>query len=243
MPEKDDRTDPKNDPRNPHKVLNKAQNNTPPDEQPEQNKIYNAPVESIANPYFGNQFMGQFINVPQTGYYADESHFRLRSYYQDRLNESIRGIQLPEFNVPMIAVPYFGMQNNQYPGVGDGELGSLTVRFKLDRYLNTYCAMLNWNFLKWDWSTGISNQQIETELPRDRPQKALEAEFIVEFLDANEDTSRKIAYKMIIDQVPGLSLAVDSPDEIDFECTFKITDMDVSQFVLGSPITHNTRVL
>lgn len=243
MPSKDDRTDPKNMHRNPHKQINVHQNLTKDEDQPEQNQIYNTNLESITNPYFGNQFLGQFINTPQVGYYADEAQFRLKSYYQDRLNESIRGLTLPEFHVPMIPVSYFGHQNNQYPGVGTGELGNLTIRFKLDRYLNNFCALLNWQFLKWDWSTGTSNQQIETVLPRNRPQKALEGLFIVSFLDANEDITRKIGYKIIIEQVPALSLSVDSPEEIDFECTFKVTDMDITQFVLGNPINLNSRIV
>ena len=57
----------------------------------------------------------------------------------------------------MVPVSYFAHQNAHYMGVGDGELGQITVRFVLDRYLNNYCALLNWSYLKYDWTFGGKN--------------------------------------------------------------------------------------
>lgn len=198
----------------------------------ETKNISNVEIESITNPFYGNQFIGYFLKVPQVGYYQDPTSRSLKPYLTDRVNESIKGVQLPETSIPMIGIPYFGHQNEQYMGVGDGELGQISVRFLLDRYLQNYTSLLNWSYLKYDWTFGGKNPD-EGFSDRD-----LHGTFIVQFLDADEERTRKIGYKVIIDSLPGLSLAVDTPDEVVFEVMFRVLDIDTSQFVMGSPLSE-----
>jgi len=194
--------------------------------------ISNVNVESVTNTFFGNQFLGYFLMIPQVGYYQDGESKKLKSYITDRINESIRGLQLPETAIPMVPISYYAHQNEQYMGVGDGELGQISIRLKLDRYLQNYTSLLNWSYLKYDWTFGGKNPD-ENFDDRD-----LQGIFIVEFLDACEDRTRKLGYKVIIDSLPGLSLAVDSPEEVEFEVLFRVIDIDTSQFVMGSPLQN-----
>jgi len=202
----------------------------------EAKNIQNVEVEGITNPFFGNQFLAYFLKIPQVGYYQDPESRGLKSYVTDRVNESVRGVQLPETSIPMIGMTYFGHQNEQYMGVGDGELGQITVRFLLDRYLQNYTSLLNWSYLKYDWTFGGKNPD-ENFDDRD-----LQGIFVVEFLDADESRTRKLGYKIIIDSLPGLSLAVDTPEQVEFEALFRVIDIDTSQFVMGSPLKHRVRI-
>lgn len=199
--------------------------------------IDNTQLESITNSFFGNQFLCYFLKIPQVGYYQDEESRTLKSYYTDRVNESIRGVQLPETSIPIIGIPYFGHQNSQFMGVGDGELGQITIRFLLDRYLNNYASFLNWSFLKYDWTFGGKNPDENFE------DKDLYGTFMIEFLDAGEERTRKLGYKLIIDSLPGLNLATDNTDSIEFEALFRILDIDTSQFVEGTPLSDRVRIL
>jgi len=198
--------------------------------------IKNVEVESITNTFFGNQFLGYFIKIPQVGYYQDVTSKSLKPYVTDRINESIRGIQLPETAIHMIAIPYYAHQNEQFMGVGDGELGQISLRFKLDRYLQNYTSLLNWSFLKYDWTFGGKNP-LNTMTDHD-----LHGTFIVEFLDADEQRTRKIAYKIIIDSLPGISLAVDTSEDVEFEVLFRVVNIDTSQFVMGDPLNEHVRI-
>jgi hypothetical protein len=199
--------------------------------------ISNVEVESITNPFFGNQFLGYFLKVPQIGYYQDTESKSLKSYVIDRINESIRGIQLPDTAFPTVPISYFAHQNTNFMGVGDGELGNLSIRFQLDRYLQNYTSFLNWTYLKYDWTFGGKNPD------NGFSDDDLQGTFVVQFLDADEERTRKIAYKVIIDVLPGMSLAVDSPDQIEFETSFKIVDIDPSQFVMGEPLQDTQRIV
>ncbi len=198
--------------------------------------IKNVEVESVTNPFLGNQFLGYFLKIPQIGYYQDAESKALKSYITDRINESIRGLRLPETAIAMIAIPYFAHQNEQYMGVGDGELGQISIRYKLDRYLQNYTALLNWSYLKYDWTFGGKNPNNQMT------NRDLWGTFIVEFLDADENRTRKIGYKLIIDSLPGLDLSVDTTDEIDFEVLFRVVEIDTSQFVMGEPLNDSERI-
>ena len=199
--------------------------------------INNVNVESITNTFFGNQFLGYFLLIPQVGYYQDEASKSLKTYIVDRINESIRGVQLPETAITMVAVPYFGHQNEQYMGVGDGELGQISIRFKLDRYLQNYTSLLNWSFLKYDWTFGGKNPN------NNMTDRDLRGTFMVEFLDASEERTRKIAYKVIIDSLPGINLGVETPEELEYEALFRVVDVDISQFVMGEPLNDPQRIV
>jgi len=196
----------------------------------ETKNIQNVELQGITNPYYGNQFIGYFIKIPQVGYYQDPETRALKSYVADRINETIRNISLPETAIPMIPISYYAHQNEQYMGVGDGELGQITIRFVLDRYLHNYTSLLNWSYLKYDWTFGGKNPDNQL-LDRN-----LLGTFVVEFLDADEKRSRKLGYKVIIDSLPGISLGVDTPDQIEYEALFRVVDIDTSQFVMGSPL-------
>jgi hypothetical protein len=198
--------------------------------------IQNVEVESITNTFFGNQFLGYFLKIPQVGYYQDVESRALKSYLTDRVNESIRGVNLPETAVQMIAIPFYAHQNEQYMGVGDGELGQISVRFKLDRYLQNYTALLNWSYLKYDWTFGGKNPDNQMD------DRDLWGTFITEFLDADEKRTRKIGYRLIIDSLPGLGLAVDSPEDIEYEVLFRVVEIDTSQFVMGEPLSDRVRI-
>ena len=203
----------------------------------ESKNISNVEVESITNSFFGNQFITYFLTFPQVGYYQDTATRSLKSYIIDRINESIRGVQLPETAIPMVPMSYFGHQNEQFMGVGDGEMGIISVRFLLDRYLQNYTSLLNWSFLKYDWTFGGKNPD------ENLSDKDLQGVFVVEFLDADEERTRKIAYKVIVESVPGLALAVDSPEQVEYESTFKVVDIDTSQFIMGTPLQDRVRIL
>lgn len=210
----------------------------PNDNPPDFKNIPNVEVESITNTYFGNQFLVYFLKIPQIGYYQDPESKSLRSYYIDRINESIRGITLPPINTTMIPLSYFGHQNDYKMGVGDGELGQLSVRLKLDRFLNNYTAFANWNYLKYDWTFGGKNP--ETQM---RTQKDLEGTIVASFLDSTENITRQIAYKIIVDSVPALTLGVDTPDEVEFEVAFRVTDIDLEKFIMGHPLSDRQKIL
>ena len=199
-------------------------------------KIQNVDFESITNSFFANQFIGYFLKIPQFGYYSDNGLKSLKPYFVDRINESIRGIQTPDVSVPVIAASYFAHQNTHFMGVGDGELGMITIRFLLDRYLNNYCSFLNWSFLKYDWTFGGKNPNVQfSDLD-------LQGIFSVEFLDSGEKRTRKILYKVLVDAVPGLALGTDTPDQVEFQANFRITDIDISQFVEGEPLIDNKKL-
>lgn len=210
----------------------------PNENTPDFKNIPNVKVESITNTYFGNQFLVYFLKIPQVGYYQDPENKSLRSYYIDRINESIRGVTLPEVNTTMIPISYFGHQNDYKMGVGDGELGRIGIRFKLDRYLNNYTSFINWQYLKYDWHSGGKNPKNNM-----KTQKDLEGTIVVSFLDTDEKITRQIGYKIIVDTVPGLTLGTDSPDEIEFDVGFRITDIDIEGFIMGHPLAEPTRIL
>jgi len=198
--------------------------------------IINVQVESVTNTFFGNQFLAYFLQIPQVGYYQDEESKTLKSYVTDRINESIRGVQLPETAIQMMSLPYFGHQTEKYMGIGDGELGQISIRLKLDRYLQNYTSLLNWSYLKYDWTFGGKNPNNQMT------DHDLWGTFIVEFLDAEEQRTRKMGYKLLIDSLPGLPLAVDSPEEIEYEALFRVVEMDTSQFVMGEPLNDPVRI-
>jgi len=204
---------------------------------PEAKNIENVELESITNSFFGNQFLAYFLLMPQVGYYQDTESRSLKSYYLDRINETIRGVTLPETAIAMIAISYFGHNSEHYMGVGDGELGQINIRFLLDKYLNNYTALINWSYLKYDWTFGGKNPE------EDFDDRELRGTFIIEFIDAEENRTRKLGYKVIVDSVPGLTLAVDSPEQIEFESSFRIVDVDTSQFIMGSPLSERIRIL
>jgi len=210
----------------------------PNDNIPEPKNIKNVEVEAITNTYFGNQFLVYFLKIPQVGYYQDPESKALRSYYIDRINETVRGVTLPEINTTMIPIAYWGHQNDYKMGVGDGELGRIAVRFKLDRYLNNYTAFINWQYLKYDWTFGGKNPKNNM-----KTQKDLEGIIVISFLDSTENITRQIGYKIIVDTVPGLTLAADTPDEIEFEVGFRITDIDLEKFIMGHPISDRQKIL
>jgi hypothetical protein len=207
-------------------------------ETSETKNIQNVQFESITNPFFGSQFLTYFIKIPQTGYYQDKESKSLRSYFTDKINETIRGITLPEINTNMIALSYWGHQNDYKMGVGDGELGRISARFKLDRFLNNYTTFLNWQYLKYDWTYGGKNPTNGM-----KTQKDLEGIIIVDFLDSNEAITRQIGYKVIVDTVPSLTIGVDTPDEVEFEVGFRVTDIDLEKFIMGHPISDRQRIL
>jgi hypothetical protein len=62
-------------------------------------------------------------------------------------------------------------------------------------------------------------------------------------LDVTENRTRKIAYKVIIDNLPGLSLDTETPEETSFDIALKIVDFDISQFVMGDPLNNKTRIV
>ena len=183
-------------------------------------------LEGITNPFYGNQFMGYFLKIPQMGHYSVPETKSLRGYYIDRINESIRSIATPGINVPSVGISYFGHQKANYNGIGDGELGMLGVTIKLDRYLNNYTAFVNWSYIKYDWTFGHKN--------KDFSQMDLEGVFVLEFIDGEENISRKIKYKIWIEDVPSINLATTSPEEMDITIMFKVTEIDPSEFVEGN---------
>lgn len=199
--------------------------------------IDNVNLESITNSFYGNQFLTYFIKIPQTGYDADENSKSLRPYNIDRVNETIRSVTLPDTAVAMIPLTYYGHQNFFYAGVGDGELGQITINFKLDRYLNNYTVLTHWSYLKYDWTFGGQNPE------HGFSHKDLEGILMVEFLDADEKRTRKISYRLIIDSLTGITLGVDTPDDLNFDATFRVTDVDTSQFIMGEPLSERTRIL
>jgi hypothetical protein len=205
---------------------------------PEPKNILTVQQESITNTFFGNQFVGYFLKIPQVGYYQDAHSKSLRSYYVDRINESIRGIRLPDINTTMIALSYFGHQNDYKMGVGDGELGHIGVQLKLDKFLNNYTTFINWQYCKYDWTFGGKNPINDMKKQMD-----LEGIIVVDFIDSTENISRQIGYKVIIDSVPGLSLTTSTPEEIDFEISLRITDIDIEKFVMGHPLSDKQRIL
>jgi len=202
----------------------------------EAKNIDNVDVEGITNTFFGNQFLAYFLRIPQVGYYQDPESRSLKSYITDRINETIKGTNLPETAIPFIPIAFSGHQNSQFMGVGDGELGVMSIRFVLDRFLQNYTSLLCWSYLKYDWTFGGKNPDENFE------DRDLEGILVVEFLDADENRTRKLGYKVIIDSLPGLNLAVDSPEEIVFEASFRIIDVDTSQFVMGTPL-HDAVVI
>lgn len=205
---------------------------------PDYKNIENVKIESITNTFFGNQFLSYFLKIPQVGYYQDPETKSLKTYVIDRINETIRGITLPQISVPMVPISYFGHQNDYKMGVGDGELGVITVRMKLDRYLLNYSSFVNWSYLKYDWTYGGVNPKNNMNTLKD-----LSGLLVVDFLDAEENITRQIAYKVIIDTVPPLSLASDTPDEIEFEIGLRITDIDIEKFIMGHPLSQRQRIL
>jgi hypothetical protein len=205
---------------------------------PDYKNIPNVNIEAITNTFFGNQFVVYFLKIPQVGHYQDPESKSLRSYNIDRINESIRGVVLPQFNTNMIAVSYFGHQHDYKMGVGDGELGIISVKMKMDRYLNNYTSFLNWQFLKYDWTFGGQNPKNNMV-----KQKDLEGILIADFLDTDEKVTRQIGFKTIIETVPPLSLAVDGPEEVEFEISLRITDMDLEYFIMGHPISDRQKIL
>ena len=185
-------------------------------------------MEGVTNTFYGNQFLGYFIKIPQIGYYSDVETKRLKGYYVDRINETIRGVSLPQVRTSAISLSYRGQSNQHFPGVGDGELGILGVKMKVDRYLNNYTALLNWSFLKYDWTKGKSNETFAI--------KDLHGIFVVEFLDSEEQISRKMNYKVWVEDIPLLTLGTDDTDEVEIDVQFQIVDMDISGFIEGQPI-------
>jgi len=198
--------------------------------------IKNVDVQSVTNTFFGNQFLGYFLKIPQVGYYQDMDTKALKPYVTDRINESIRGLQLPETAIPMMPIPFYAHQNEQYMGVGDGELGQISIRFKLDRFLQNYCSLLNWSYLKYDWTFGAKNPANQMD------DRDIRGTFVVEFLDEEEKRTRKLAYKIVIDTLPGLPLGVETPDDLEFEALFRVLDIDTSQFVMGEPLSERVRI-
>jgi len=207
------------------------------DDPEEAKNISNVNVEGVTNTFFGNQFLGYFLKIPQVGYYQDGQSKSLKSYLTDRINESIRGVTLPETAIQTIALAYYGHQNEQFMGVGDGELGQISIQLKMDRYLHNYTSFLNWSYLKYDWTFGAKNPDNQMS------DRDLWGTFVVEFLDADEKRTRKLGYRLIIDSVPGLNLSVDTPDDVEYEVLFRVVDMDVSQFIMGSPLNDPQRLL
>jgi hypothetical protein len=213
----------------------------PPEEEENQDgdikNIKNVNLESITNPFYGNQFLAYFIKIPQIGYDADRETKALKPYNVDRINESIRTVTLPETSVAMIPLTYYGHQNFYYMGVGDGELGQISINMKLDRYMYNYTSFIHWSYLKYDWTFGGKNPEFAFS------HKDMEGIFMVEFLDAGEERTRKLSYRLIIDSVTGLNMGVDTPDDIDFEVTLRVTDVDTSQFIMGEPLSERVRIL
>jgi len=199
--------------------------------------IDNVDFEEITNPYFGNQFIGYFLRIPQTGYYAESNSFELKSKYVDKINETVRGVTLPESSTTTIPVQYFGHQNLHYNGIGSGDLGTIITRMKLDRYLNNYTTFLVWSHMVYDWTAGGINNNLGIT-----DQDELSGIITVEFIDSEENRTRKISYKVIVESLPPLSLGVDTPDEVDVDVTFKIVDMDVSQFVISAPLQNPIKI-
>jgi hypothetical protein len=199
--------------------------------------VDNVEFEEINNPFYGNQFIGYFVSIPQTGYYKTSNELTLKPKYVDSINGAIRGVTIPETNNNYITVPYFGHQNVNFNGVGDGELGNLTIRMKLDRYMNCYTSFLNWSYMVYDWSAGGINNNLGIN-----SQSELEGIFYVEFLDAEEEQTRKMKYKILIQTVPQLNLGVDSPDEIDIDINFKVSEIDPSEFVVSQPLKDGKRI-
>ena len=103
--------------------------------------------------------------------------------------------------------------------------------------MQNYTSLLNWTYLKYDWTFGGKNPENEITTDRD-----LWGTFLVEFLDADEERTRKIGYKVLIENLPGLSLSVDSGEDIEYEVIFRVMDIDTSQFVMGSPLSDNVRI-
>lgn len=213
-----------------------------PDEEvidpPDYKNVSNVRLEAITNPYFGNQFLSYFLKIPQVGYYQDPESKSLRSYNIDRINETIRGVVLPQVTTTMIAIPYFGHQNDYKMGVGDGELGTIAVKLKMDRFMNNYTSFLNWQYLKYDWTFGGKNPSNQMKKQMD-----LEGLLVAEFLDVEENITRQIGYKVIVDTVPALALGVDTPEEIEFEITLRVTDIDLEFFIMGHPISDRQKIL
>lgn len=205
---------------------------------PDYKNIPNVNVEAITNVFFGNQFLAYFLKIPQVGYYQDPESKSLRSYVIDRINESIRGIILPQVSTPMVALSYFGHQNDYKMGVGDGELGMISLRLKLDRYMNNYTSFLNWSYLKYDWTFGGKNPKNNM-----KKQSDLEGLLVAKFIDSEENMTRQIGYKVIIETVPPLTLSVDSPDEVEFEISLRVTDIDLEYFIMGHPISDRQKIL
>lgn len=198
--------------------------------------IDNVEVESVTNTLFGNQFIGYFLKIPQVGYYQDVESKSLKPYVTDRVNETITGVNIPDTAISMIPISYYAHQNEQFMGVGNGELGILSLGFKLDRYLQNYTAFLNWSYLKYDWTFGGKNPD------NNMKDHDIHGTFVTEFIDADEKRTRKIGYKVIIETLPGLNLSVKTPDDVEFEVGFKVVDIDTSQFVMGEPLSDSTRI-
>jgi hypothetical protein len=200
--------------------------------------IDNVKIEEITNPFYGNQFIAYFTKIPQVGYYQSTNNKTLNLDYLDKLNETMRGITLPTTAIPMIPISFFGHQNDYKTGVGDGNLGSLSIRFKLDRYLNNYTALLQWSYLKYDWTYGGKNPNNKIDTLSD-----LEGIVMVDFLDAQEEITRRLAYKVVIENLPSLNLAVDTPEELEYDVLFLITDIDPNKFIVGQPLADVQRIL
>jgi len=206
----------------------------------EESQIPNVELEAITNAIYGNAFVGYFTAIPQCGENAnhEQNLLTLKPYNVDRTNETIKGVTMPETTIPMIAIAFMGHQNAQYAGVGDGEFGMLSLNLKLDRYLNNYSAFLDWSFMKYDWSSGGQNSALGL-----KSQSDIEGIFVVEFINAEEKTTRKIGYSVIIENLPSLALNVDNAEEIIYDVTFKVTDIDIENFIKTNAISSNTKLV
>lgn len=203
------------------------------DRERHEKDIKNTQLEGVTNTFFGNQFLSYFNKIPQIGHYANVETKSLKGYYVDRINESITGTTLPDISVPSTDLSYYGHQNVPFASAGDGNLGTILVRIKLDRYLNNYTALANWSYLKYDWTQGGRNFEFSNQ--------ELEGIFYVEFIDGEENITRRIKYKVWIENLPSISLAVNTPDEIDFDVTLKVTDINLNEFIEGSVLADPAR--
>jgi hypothetical protein len=201
------------------------------------NNLSNVKFEDISNPFFGNQFIPYFIKIPQVGHYAETNSKELKARYVDRINEVIRGVTIPETSNTFVPVSYFGHQNAQYSGVGSGELGTISVRMKLDRYMNCYASFLTWSYMVYDWTAGGVHNKTGI-----MSQDELNGIIYVEFLDSEENRTRKMKYKVIIETVPPLTLGVDTPEEMDIEITFKVTDIDPTEFLVSDTLLEPVKL-
>lgn len=193
-------------------------------------------IEGITNELYGNQFIAYFLKIPQIGHYQVPETKSLRPHMMDRVNETITGTTLPDVINPTVPIAYFAHQNAHYPGVGDGELGTITLEMMVDRFLNNYTFMLNWSYMKYDYTSGGLNCK------EGITKEDLVGKFVVAFIDSEENISRKITYSVLIESVPGLPLNVTTPDNLKASITLRVVDMDLSKFIEGQVLSHNPRL-